>query len=131
MEVDYSVKNSRVNIKDLKKEIHPDHIVAFWVKFFKNKMVVTSGKDSTHSTHSEHYNGNAIDIRIWNFIGFNALPKTKAWQAQLEYACLCLAEELGPKYTLVLEKTHIHLQLTRNNIKNPSEGKGKHKNFFV
>lgn len=61
--------------------------------------VITSGREGTHMDGSLHYEGAAIDLRIWYM-----LPGK-----QREYADV-LAEVLGDDFDVVLESNHIHVE---------------------
>lgn len=61
---------------------------------------ITSGRDGVHSEGSLHYTfpGRAIDLRIWH------LDDAAATVKDLQLA-------LGPDFDVVLEDTHIHVEL--------------------
>lgn len=63
------------------------------------ELVVTSGLEGTHSAGSLHYYGYALDFRTYYF------------SARIKQVIADrLALRLGEKYTVVVEKTHIHVQ---------------------
>lgn len=62
---------------------------------------LTSGTDGVHSTGSLHYEGRAIDIRIWN------LPNGGD---DAQGAARMLRERLTDDYDVVVESTHIHVE---------------------
>lgn len=64
------------------------------------ELVVTSTTESVHSATSLHYYGLAVDFRTKYF---DDLVKQKVYKA--------LLKKLGDKYIVVLEPTHIHVQL--------------------
>ena len=66
---------------------------------FHTELVITSGKDGTHNPGSLHAEGKAVDLRTWNVL--DSLVKQ-------------LKAHLGPKYDVVLEKDHIHVELDPN-----------------
>jgi hypothetical protein len=64
------------------------------------ELVVTSTTDSVHSAASLHYYGLAVDFRTKYF---DNLTKHKVYKK--------LVKQLGDRYTVVLEPTHIHVQV--------------------
>ena len=60
---------------------------------------VTSWMDGKHVAGSRHFDGLALDIRIW---GLSAAERQKA--------VALLRDELGRAYDVVLEPTHIHIE---------------------
>jgi hypothetical protein len=64
------------------------------------ELVVTSTTESVHSASSLHYFGLAVDLRTRYF---DDVTKQKVYKT--------LIKELGEKYTVILEPTHIHVQL--------------------
>lgn len=64
--------------------------------------VITSAYDGKHSDGSYHYSGRALDIRTKHYT-----PE------QLKRFFLLLKEELGGWYDVILEKDHIHVELSR------------------
>lgn len=66
-------------------------------KEFGIECVITSGRDSKHGTQSLHYKGQAVDLRLRDFI--NILVQ------KLRSAC-------GPDYDIIAEfnPPHIHLE---------------------
>lgn len=65
---------------------------------YGSDLVITSAKDGKHSAKSLHYEGKAIDIRIWKIAN-------RAQQVIAE-----MKAQLGPEYDVVLEDDHIHLE---------------------
>lgn len=63
------------------------------------EIVVTSLLDGGHGEGSEHYDGNAGDIRRWLYKGRTLLLFVGN-----------LRENLGDDYDVVLENTHIHIE---------------------
>ena len=72
-------------------------------KFGVAEAVITSGRDGIHKTDSFHYKGKAFDLRTWHV---------------LEALNEALREELGPHYDVLLEKDHIHIELSPLGLKN-------------
>lgn len=131
-EINWRTKDESVNIKDVDLKLHVGSIGPSWVVAFgETELVITSGKDSEHSKKSLHYTGKAIDIRIWTFRELTQSVASYKWWCELEYACLIFANNLGPEYSVVLEKDHIHLQLGKQNIREAEKGLGKHKNLWI
>jgi hypothetical protein len=63
-------------------------------------VVLTSGSDGAHMAGSKHYTGEAIDIRSSNLVdpeGFVSL----------------LQAALGPRFYVLLESNHIHVQVRK------------------
>lgn len=65
---------------------------------FGAELVITSGTDGKHGTHSLHYKGLALDFRTWNLNG-------RETEVTAE-----LKKELGEEYDVVLEGDHIHCE---------------------
>jgi hypothetical protein len=63
------------------------------------RCVITSARDGTHSQHSLHYSGNALDLRTYN------VP-TEA----LSLLFLDLKHALGEQFDVVLESDHFHIE---------------------
>lgn len=64
-------------------------------------MVVTSILDGVHARWSEHWQGNAVDLRTWNLPG--------SYQGAAAKRCARrLAAELGSSFRVFLEDDHIH-----------------------
>ncbi len=67
---------------------------------YAGELVITSGSDGTHNPNSRHYRGEAVDIRTRN------LPNPEAVRAQL-------AAALGPKFSVLNEGDHLHVQVKK------------------
>ena len=91
------VKDATVNIEDLVPSLKArlNEIEEIY-NSFHTELVITSGKDGKHGDNSLHYQGKAVDLRIWNV---------------LETLVNRLKEHLGPQYDVVLEKDNIHVEL--------------------
>jgi hypothetical protein len=63
------------------------------------EMIITAGTDGSHSRGSEHYKGDAFDLRTRHLIAGDAAKI----HSQLQDA-------LGPEFDVVLEDTHIHIE---------------------
>jgi len=64
------------------------------------ELVVTSGSDGVHGYSSEHYKGDAVDLRTSMI-----KPDTKK-----SVIAAAIRERLGNDYDVVLEATHIHCE---------------------
>jgi hypothetical protein len=65
--------------------------------------IITSGTDGTHSPNSLHYKGLALDWRTRHLEGGSTGAEAGIVRRQI-------AAALGPKYDVVLEQTHIHVE---------------------
>jgi hypothetical protein len=63
-------------------------------------LVITSGSDGTHDPNSRHYRGEAVDIRT------RTLANPEAVRAKL-------AAVLGPKFSVINEGDHLHVQVRK------------------
>lgn len=63
-------------------------------------LVITSGTDSKHGYSSEHYKGDAVDIRTKNI---NPAYERKIIADQIK-------EALGQEFDVVLESSHLHIE---------------------
>ena len=91
------VKDNTVNIVDLAPQLVMllPVIDQIYHDEYNTELVITSGKDGIHKQGSLHYEGKAVDLRIWNI-----------WDSLIAR----LKKELGPDFDVVLEKDHIHLE---------------------
>jgi len=71
-------------------------------KHHGRELVITSALDGTHSAGSYHYFGYAVDLRHRFFTSTEKVSVTKE-----------LKEVLGPDYTVINERTHIHVQFNK------------------
>ena len=67
---------------------------------FGHECVITSGTDGTHGYSSEHYKGDAVDIRTNNI----KPEEQKSVIAQQ------IKDRLGNDFDVVLEATHLHCE---------------------
>ena len=72
------------------KSVYDKYVVEF---------VITSATDSLHGYSSEHYKGDAVDIRTRD------IPEDKR-----ELVANEIREALGAEFDVVLEKTHLHIE---------------------
>lgn len=79
---------------------------ALWKKHGK-ELVITSALDGTHSAGSYHYFGYALDFRTRYF--FDNVPQEQGQRTVMEIV-KDLQAQLGDKYTVLFESTHIHVQ---------------------
>lgn len=93
-------KDKSVNIHGLDVCMQPvlKNADIIWRKYGQ-EVVVTSARDGIHSVGSLHYYGFAVDLRTYYFA-----DHIKPQVAQE------LRKALGPKYQVILEKTHIHVE---------------------
>jgi len=70
------------------------------------ELVITSGKEGAHSAGSYHYYGLAVDLRIRYF---TEREKFQAYHQLVK----ALEKYQNPDYTVVLHKTHIHVQANK------------------
>lgn len=63
------------------------------------EFIITSGSDGKHGYSSEHYKGDAVDIRTKN------IPEDKREMMANE-----IREALGANFDVVLELTHLHIE---------------------
>jgi len=88
----------------------------------KHFFTITSGdeKNVKHSTvHSLHYKALAIDLRIKAFTPMIIQHKkrySEPWWMQMQQCIIVLSAKL-PEYVFVLEKDHLHIQISDDNIK--------------
>jgi uncharacterized protein YcbK (DUF882 family) len=89
-----------VNIKGIKGEIILGYIIVSEIyREMGKRIVVTSALDGIHKEKSKHYDGHALDFRIWDFNDKELLKLHK--KAQLN---------LGEQFDVVLEKDHLHIE---------------------
>ena len=73
--------------------------------------IMTSGKDGSHMTGSLHYAGRACDIRLLTHPYYTTeLIPNAAWVYN-ESLAEELQKKLGGDFDVVLERTHIHIEL--------------------
>ena len=63
------------------------------------EFTLTSVRDGNHMEGSKHYEGQAVDIRIWDIP-----PGLRAEAAE------AINRALGPQYDVVLERDHLHVE---------------------
>jgi len=69
----------------------------------QGRAVITSALDGVHKRMSLHYAGRALDFRRVDWPHFDDVQRA-ARQAEL------IAAELGERYDVILEDTHIHVE---------------------
>lgn len=67
---------------------------------YQGDVVITAGSDGKHAVGSRHYVGEALDIRKWNIKDVPAFIKL-------------LQKALGPKFSVLEESDHIHVQVRK------------------
>ncbi len=66
---------------------------------YKRELVITCGKDGTHSAGSLHYYGYAVDLR------------TRFWMKKKKRTVFeLLQKRLGSDYRIIWHRTHIHVE---------------------
>ena len=67
-------------------------------------LTLTSAREGNHGSHSHHYKGLAVDIRVWDI--------ADSVDAYASY----MREALGPDYEVVVESDHIHVEFDPQNM---------------
>lgn len=80
----------------------------WWQDQFYTPLVVTSTDESHHSERSFHYVGAAFDVRTRDVPMFE--PASNVWAREI-------ATLLGPDWDVVVESTHLHLELDREDTR--------------
>ena len=93
-----------VRVQGIRPEIMLAIMVAdqIWRELGQHGVTVTSVIEGRHSSHSDHYRGDAIDLRIWDIDA-----KTAAGR---------LEDGLGEDYFVLLENDHIHVSYRPKSI---------------
>ena len=93
------LKDNTVQIQGLRVEMLFAILVADQVYLkYGYEFVITSINDGVHSLTSLHYNGCAIDCRIYDNPG------------EMEAIAEEIKERLGVDYDVILEHNHIHIE---------------------
>ena len=69
---------------------------------FGGDTTITSGLEGRHKTGSKHYDGFAVDIRFFEYMGAR-IPKFNSLLKQLK-------EALGDDFDVIQESDHIHVE---------------------
>lgn len=77
--------------------------------------VITSVRDGTHKRGSDHYVGNAIDIRVWGFKG-TTLNMEPTCDATAEEASQMIQARLTNEFEVFFEGDHIHIGFDVQNL---------------
>ena len=98
------------------KAVKPRTIVAMSIAcdiwneygYTDERNTVTSVMDGKHSANSLHYEGDAFDQRTWQDLKGTQMP----------YSMKCilaekLRERLGAEWDVVIESTHLHIELDK------------------
>ena len=98
------LKSHSVNLSGLSLEMLTAvlHAARIWQLHGMSQITITSANDGKHQTASKHYQGDAIDLRIWS------LPDLLGMADQLR-------QELGPDYDVVIEPDHLHIEYDPKN----------------
>lgn len=93
-----------VRVQGIKPEIMLAILAAdqIWREMGLHGVTVTSVVEGHHNTHSDHYTGNAVDLRIWDIDARDATGR--------------LEDALGEDYFILLEKDHIHISYRPKHI---------------
>lgn len=67
------------------------------------RVVITSGLEGNHMQGSKHFSGEALDFRRPDWPTFDDRASAQAFADQL-------AADLGARYDVVLESTHVHVE---------------------
>ena len=62
------------------------------------QLTITSARGGKHGSHSHHYKGLAIDIRVWDIEG------------EIDLYVQRFSSALGPDYQVFNEQDHIHVE---------------------
>jgi len=73
--------------------------ICFVLNNYGSPLVLTSGLEGEHMEGSLHYEGKAVDVRTWHIEGREDEVVSK------------LIEKLPDYFDVVLEPTHIHIEL--------------------
>lgn len=73
---------------------------------FGYELTVTSVCDGKHMDGSKHYEGNAFDLRTWEF----REPGVQLPMVEKEMIAASLSYALGADYDVIAESTHIHVE---------------------
>lgn len=71
-------------------------------------LVITSGTDGSHMTHSRHYRGEAVDLRTSGL----TVTQRETLRALLEF-------DLGPQFRVIDEVDHLHVQVKKGVVYTP------------
>jgi hypothetical protein len=78
----------------------------------RQDITITSGSETIqHSSHnSAHYKGQAVDLRIRDWIVGGCDTYSYKWWLEIKSRVFELAYEM-PDYVFILEKDHLHIQI--------------------
>ena len=111
-------------------------VYGYMAVFFNNPHItITSAHDGSHSMNSTHYTGKAIDLRI-NDLVVKYLDLEIGSTGWPDAVCNCFytIARYMPEYVFIVHpytNYHVHIQHGRDNLKNPMNGSGREKNFFI
>lgn len=74
----------------------------------KDNCVITSAADGKHKRSSEHYKGDAIDIRVWGFRNID-LEVTPVCDYTGQQAAHRIKARLSDEFEVFFEGDHIHI----------------------
>ena len=81
-------------------------------KMVDNLILVTSQDDSTHMETSLHYVGRGWDLRIYGK-RLGAIAAINSRKSSLAQEWVRRMKQLLPRWDIILEKDHIHMELQR------------------
>lgn len=94
------IKNATIRLNDLKPQIVLavlGVVQPVFAKYGSEDVVITSANDAKHSKGSRHYDGNAVDLRVW-------------YLSSPEKACDEIQAALNMDFDCIFEGDHIHLE---------------------
>lgn len=93
--------------------IVPDIITAMskvddYLSYYRaSGLIVTAGSDGKHKEGSKHYTGEAFDMRTWT-TPTSGIQLNKGNKEKIAYD---LRQILGSDFDVIVEATHIHIEL--------------------
>lgn len=101
------LKDASVSVRGLETEL----VVALfdldmlWRKMVGYELIITSARDGRHKRASQHYKGDAVDIRTWTTESsgtqLSGENRRRVYQNVTDY--------LGPDFIVIDERDHLHI----------------------